>query len=124
MIANLLDYLRTRRKRVAEVCTRIEIGIQCHLLESTVQRSHSPSLCQRIEQLNPRAAVKSYMLHSQTIVRHPEQTRFAAEVGELARQMILAADAGQLHVLNADLELDVDPWVTLDRKLNCQSWVL
>lgn len=45
-MANLLDYLRTRRKRVAEVYMRIE-RILHRLQESMVQRSHSQNLCLR-----------------------------------------------------------------------------
>lgn len=53
-------------------------------------------------------------LHSQTIGWQLVQTRFAAEAMELPTEMILAANAGP-HVLNVDRELDVDPWVTVNR---------
>lgn len=46
-IVNLLDYLRTRRKRVAEVYMQIEMRSQYRLQESMDQQSHSPKLCQR-----------------------------------------------------------------------------
>lgn len=57
------------------------------------------------------------MLHSWTIAWRLVQSRFAVEAGGLAMQMILVADVGP-RVLNEDRDLDVDPWVALNRTMS------
>lgn len=90
-----------------------------------VQRSHSQNLClgtaQKYWEL--RIVVESHMLHSQTIAWRLVQSRFAVEAGGLAMQMILVASVG-LRVLNEDRDLDVDPWVVLNRTMSATAIVV